>query len=101
MRKRSASASPDDGSEFLLYQTEDGQTRIQVRFVEETVWLSQIQMAELFQTTKQNVSLHIRNIYEEGELEPGPTVKEYLTVQQEGNRSVERMIAYYNLDVII
>jgi hypothetical protein len=92
---------PDDSSEFLLYQTEDGQTRVQVRFAEETVWLSQGQMAELFQTTKQNISLHIRNVFEEGELEPGATVKQYLTVQNEGNRRVERSIEYYNLDVII
>ncbi len=58
-----------NNSEILLYQTEDGQTKIDVRLEEETVWLSQVQMAELFQTTKQNISLHIKNIYDEGELE--------------------------------
>ena len=90
-----------DGSELLLYQTEDGQTRIQVRVLNETVWLSQAQMAELFQTTKQNISLHIKNVFEEGELMPESTVKEYLTVQIEGGRRVERPVLYYNLDVII
>lgn len=88
-------------SEILLYQTEDGQTKIDVRLEEETVWLSQVQMAELFQTTKQNISLHIKNIYEEGELEEISTVKDYLTVQTEGKRDVQRKINFYNLDVII
>ena len=77
-------------SEILLYQTEDGQTKIDVRLEDETVWLSQVQMAELFQTTKQNISLHIKNIFEEGELQDNSTVKEYLTVQPEGKREVRR-----------
>jgi hypothetical protein len=92
---------PSNSGEFLLYQTEDGQTRIQVRVEGETVWLSQKQMADLFQTTKQNVSLHIQNIYEEGELIPTATVKQYLTVQTEGTRQVQREVDHYNLDVII
>ncbi|MEA2097324.1 MAG: cell filamentation protein Fic, partial [Candidatus Cloacimonadota bacterium] len=75
-----------NNSEILLYQTEDGQTKIDVRLEEETVWLSQAQMVELFQTTKQNISLHIKNIYEEGELDETSTVKDYLTVQTEGKR---------------
>ncbi len=66
-------------SQFLLYQTEDGQTRIEVRLQDETVWLSQTAMTELFQTTKQNVSLHLKNIFAEGELETDRVVKEYLT----------------------
>jgi len=90
-----------NNSEILLYQTEDGQTKIDVRLEEETVWLSQAQMVELFQTTKQNISLHIKNIYEEGELDEISTVKDYLTVQTEGKRKVQRNIAIYNLDVII
>lgn len=90
-----------NNSELLLYQTEDGQTKIDVRLEEETVWLSQAQMVELFQTTKQNISLHIKNIYEEGELDEISTVKDYLTVQTEGKRKVQRNIAIYNLDVII
>lgn len=87
--------------EILLYQTEDGKTRIDVRLQGETVWLTQAQMAELFQTTKQNISLHVKNVYEEGELEQKATVKESLTVQKEGERQVSREVSYYNLDVII
>src|SRR3989338_2125075 len=89
------------GGEILLYQTEDGKTRLEVQFQGETVWLSQAQMSELFQTTKQNVSLHIQNIYDERELERTGTVKESLTVRQEGNRRVSRSVEYYNLDVAI
>jgi hypothetical protein len=88
-------------SHFLVYQSEDGTLKIDVRFEGETVWLSQSQMAELFQTTKQNVSLHVRNMFEEGELERSATVKESLTVQTEGKRSVARHVEVYNLDVII
>jgi len=90
-----------DSSELIIYQTDDGQTRISVRLENETVWLTQAQMVELFQTTKQNISLHINNAYEEGELTPEATVKEYLTVQNEGTRQVTRSIQHYNLDVII
>jgi len=89
------------GGEILLYQAEDGKTRIDVRMDKETVWLSQNQMAELFQTTKQNVSLHSNNVFAEGELDRAATVKEYLTVQQEGKRQVSRNVEYFNLDVII
>lgn len=88
-------------NEIIIYQTQDGQTKIDVRIENETVWLTQNQMAELFQTTKQNISLHIKNIFEEGELLEDSTVKDYLTVQNEGNRKVSRNITYYNLDVII
>ena len=88
-------------NEIIIYQTQDGQTKIDVRLENETVWLTQNQMAELFQTTKQNISSHIKNIFEEGELSENSTVKDYLTVQQEGNRKVSRNISYYNLDVII
>ena len=88
-------------SEILLYQTEDGSTRIDVRLQDETVWLTQAQMAELFQTTKQNISLHVKNVYREGELIQKETVKESLTVQKEGSHQVSREVSYYNLDVII
>ena len=88
-------------SEILFYVTDDGNSKIEVRLENETVWLSQAQMAELFQTTKQNISLHINNVYKEGELQEDGTVKEYLTVQNEGKRQVKRNIAFYNLDVII
>ena len=86
---------------IIIYQTEDGQTQIDVRLENETVWLTQAQMVELFQTTKQNVSLHLNNLYKEGELKKEGTVKEYLTVQQEGKRNVSRKVKYYDLDVII
>ena len=86
---------------IVIYQTEDGKTQIDVRLENETVWLTQAQMVELFQTTKQNVSLHLNNLYKEGELQKEGTVKEYLTVQQEGKRRVSRRVKYYDLDVII
>jgi hypothetical protein len=92
-------ASP--GGEFLIYQTEDGRTRLQVQFQGETVWLTQAQMAELFQTTQQNISLHIQNVYAEGELTPEATHKEFLSVRREGKRDVQRQLDAYNLDVII
>ncbi|MBV8546592.1 MAG: virulence RhuM family protein [Acidobacteria bacterium] len=93
--------TPSPGGQFLVYQTQDGKLKIDVRFEGETVWLTQQQMAELFQTTKQNVSLHIQNVFEEKELERLATVKESLTVQREGTRSVQRRVDFYNLDVII
>jgi len=73
-------------SQILLYQTEDGRSRIEVRLEDETVWLSQNLMAELFQTTKQNISLHIHNIFKEGELDQHPVVKEYLTTASDPKR---------------
>jgi len=69
---------------ILIYQDQDGLTKIEVRLENETLWITQQQMAELFQTTKQNVSLHINNIYKEGELQESATVKDFLTVQHEG-----------------
>lgn len=90
-----------ENSEFLIYQSEDGTTKIEVRMVDEMVWLTLNQLAELFVTTKQNINLHIKNILKEGELPEAATVKEYLTVQQEGNRFVKRSLQYYNLDMII
>ncbi|MDP2843424.1 MAG: RhuM family protein, partial [Acetobacterium sp.] len=88
-------------SEILLYQTDDGQTKIEVTMDGDTVWLSQAQMADLFQTTKQNISLHVNNCFKEGELERSSTVKDYLTVQNEGIREVKRKTMHYNLDIII
>ena len=87
--------------DIIIYQTDDGLTKVDVRVENETVWLSQQQMAELFDTTKQNISLHIKKIFEEEELYENSTVKEFLTVQNEGNRKVERKVKYYNLDMII
>lgn len=89
------------GGEFLLYQTEDGQVRLDVRLQDETVWLTQPLMAELFQTTQQNISQHIRNIFTEGELTSEATHKKFLSVRREGKRDVRRELDYYNLDMII
>lgn len=87
-------------NEIVLYQP-DEQVKLEVRTDGDTVWLTQQQMTILFETTKQNVSLHIGNIFKEGELQPDSTVKEYLTVQNEGGRTIKRTQKYYNLDVII
>ncbi|NOR23438.1 MAG: hydroxyacid dehydrogenase [Desulforhopalus sp.] len=87
--------------QLLVYQTDDGQVKLEVRLVGETVWLTQQLIAELFQTTVPNVSMHIRNVYEEGELTPEATVQKFLTVRQEGTRQVQRNLDYYNLDMII
>lgn len=88
-------------SRLLMYTTEDGLTKIEATFDQETVWLSLDQMAELFQRDKSTISRHIRNVFSEGELTRGATVANFATVQTEGNRQVERSIEYYNLDVII
>ena len=85
-----------DENKIIIYQTDDGQTQIDVRLENDTVWLTQAQMVELFQTTKQNVSLHVSNVFKEGELKQESAVKEYLTVQQEGRRAVSRQVKYYN-----
>ena len=79
----------------------NGKTKKDVKFENETVWLSQQQMVDLYDTTKQNISFHIKNIFDEEELVEKSTVKEFLTVQKEGNRKVERKVKYYNLDMII
>ena len=92
---------PDNNGELVIYESADGQTRLDVVLDGETVWLTQAQMAELFQTTKQNVSLHIGNAISEGEVSPEATVKESLTVRDEGGRMVSRRVKTYNLDVII
>ena len=87
--------------QFLVYESEDGQVKIDVRLEDETVWLTQQLMAELFQSSQQNISHHIQCIYEEGELAQKATVKKYLSVRREGNREVQRQLDYYNLDMII
>ena len=87
--------------EVLLYKSDDGSVRLDVRLEDETVWLTQPLMAELFQTTQQNISQHVQNIYEEGELIEEATHKKFLSVRQEGNRQVKRNLDYYNLDMII
>ena len=90
-----------NNTELIIYQTEDGQTKIDVRMENETVWLSLDQMAELFQRDKSTVSRHIKNIFAEGELSESATVANFATVQSEGERAVSRNITHYNLDVII
>ena len=95
---------PDEklgSSQVVLYQTEDGKTRIETRFTGETAWLSLNQMAELFQRDKSVISKHVRNIFEEGELRAEATVAKIATVQTEGERKVSRDIEFYNLDVIM
>ncbi len=91
----------ENNNNIVIYQTDDGTIKIDVKLEDETVWLSQQQMADLYDTTKQNISLHIKNIFDEEELDINSTVKEFLTVQKEGNRKVERRVKYYNLDMII
>lgn len=88
-------------NKIVIYQTEDGLTQIDVRLENDTVWLTQAQMAELFQKTPQNITMHIQNAFKEGELEKSSTCKEYLQVRKEGSRTVKRLQKYYDLDVII
>ncbi len=87
--------------EIIIYQTEEGQTKIDVQLLNDTVWITQKTMSELFQTTPQNITLHLKNIYHEGELSEVSTCKEFLQVQKEGNRFVERTQKFYNLDAIL
>jgi len=87
--------------EILIYQTDDGQTNIEVKIEDDTVWLTQQQMSELFQTSRTNVVEHIKHIYEEGELDEISTCRNFRQVRKEGNREVTRQIPYYNLDMII
>ena len=91
----------DDNNQIIIYQCEDGETRIEVKFAGETVWLSQQQMADLFQSSRSNVVEHIKHIYEEGELDEESTCRNFRQVRQEGNRQVTREIPFYNLDMII
>jgi len=91
----------ESNSQLIIYQTEDGETKLEVRLENETVWLTQKLMAELFQTTPQNITIHLKNIFEEGELEEFATCKDFLQVQLEGNREVKRQQKFYNLDAII
>lgn len=92
---------PPQSGEILVYQTEDGRTRVECRFAEESVWMSQAVIAELFQTSPQNITLHLGAIYEERELDPAATCKEYLQVREEGSRRVRRTVKHYNLDAIL
>ena len=93
--------TPQDQGEFVLFQTDDGSTRIQCRFENETIWLTQATIAELFQTTPQNITLHLKAIYTEGELTEEATCKDYLQVRSEGSRQVQRNLKHYNLEAIL
>jgi len=92
---------PEGTGQLVLYRTEDGRTRISCRFEADSVWLTQAAIADLFQTTPQNITLHIQAIYQEGELREDATCKEYLQVRQEGGRQVSRRLKHYNLNVIL
>ncbi len=94
-------ALEENQGDIVIYQTEDGDTKIDVRFVDETVWLTQQQMAELFQSSRTNIVEHIQHIYEEGELDEASTCRKFRQVRTEGSRQVTREIPYYNLDMII
>lgn len=87
--------------ELILYQTEDGKANIEVRLQDETVWMSQLAMADLFQTTVPNINMHLTNVYGEGELSEMATIKDYLIVRREGVRQVKRSVRHYNLESII
>jgi hypothetical protein len=91
----------ENNSQIIIYQTENGQTKLDVRLEDETVWLTQKLMAELFQTTPQNITIHLKNIFEEDELTEIATCKDFLQVRKEGERMVERNQKFYNLDAII
>jgi hypothetical protein len=100
--KRPASALPLEGTgELVLYRTEDGRTRVSCRFEDGSVWLTQAALADLFQTTPQNITLHIAAIYAEGELQEEATCKQYLQVRDEGSRKVGRRLKHYNLNMIL
>ena len=90
-----------ENNKIIIYTSDDGQVKIEVKLEDENVWLTQNAMAELFDTTRNNITMHIKNIFEEGELQENRTSKDSLLVRNEGGRRVERNIKYYNLDVII
>ena len=97
----SETMEPTPASDLILYQTEDGKTRIQCSFEDESIWLTQAQIAELFQTTSQNITQHIRSIYDENELDETATCKSYLQVRVEGVRQVKRQLNHYCLPLIL
>ena len=88
-------------NEILIYKSQDGEIKLDVKFENENIWLTQKDMADLFQTTISNINMHIKNIYEDGELIEEATIKDFLIVQKEGNRNVKRSLTHYNLDMII
>jgi hypothetical protein len=102
MRRKTSKTTPVTATgEIILYRTEDGDTRIECRFLDGTIWLTQAMIAELFQTTIPNVNLHLKNIYKEGEITSEATIKDYLIVRSEGGRKVARKVMHYNLPAIL
>lgn len=101
MANKDTLSTNENQGEIVIYQTDEGDTKIDVRFVDETVWLTQQQMAELFQSSRTNIVEHIQHIYEEGELDEISTCRKFRQVRTEGNRQVVRELPYYNLDMII
>lgn len=99
--ERSLTMDEQKKGEVIIYQSEDGLTHIDVKLEDETIWLTQQQMTELFQSSRTNIVEHIKNIYSEGELDQNSTCREFRQVRKEGNREVKRNITYYNLDMII
>lgn len=103
-KKRSLKMSKEiekNYGDLVIYTADDGNTKIEVNFIDDTVWLSQQQMAELFKTSRTNIVEHIGNIYDEGELDKNSTCRDFRQVRKEGNRNVSRNIPFYNLDMII
>jgi len=92
--------NPNPTDQLLLYQTDDGQTKVEVRLENDSLWLTQAQMADLFQATPQNITLHLKNIFASEELSEPATCKEYLQVQNEGKRQVSRNRKFYNLQAV-
>jgi len=93
--------NPEPDPNFLIYQSEDGLSRVQIRLEDGSAWLTQLELAVLFETTVPNINIHIRNIWKDGELSPEATIKDYLIVRSEGNREVRRKLEHYNLDMIL
>lgn len=94
-------STPNPGGEFLLYTTEDGKSRVECRFENETLWLSQKLMSELFEVEMPTINEHLKTLYESGELDPDPTIRKFRIVRQEGSRQVARVIEHYNLTAIL
>ena len=91
----------DKQNNIMIYEDKDGVTKVSVKFIAEDIWLTQNQIAEIYKTTQENISMHIANIYKDVELKKDSTIKKFLLVQKEGNRNVKRNIDHYNLDMII
>jgi len=100
-KEKSEIKKNEQNNQIIIYSTPDGEMKLEVKLENETVWLSQIQMAELFNCGMANISLHLQNVYNEAELSENQTLKEYLIVQKEGNKEVKRLVKHYNLDAII